>query len=80
LDVAQRQAPRMPPAPPTEPLTDRERAVLRYLPTLVSNAELAEHLHISVNTVKAHLKSLYRKLGVPSRRQAVQRARELGLL
>ena len=37
-------------------------------------------MYISVNTVKAHLKSLYRKLDVPSRREAVHRARDLGLL
>lgn len=68
------------PAPLGEPLTDRETAVLRYLPTLLTNTELAEQMYISVNTVKAHLKSLYRKLDVTSRRQAVHRARELGLL
>ncbi|MGZ4619006.1 MAG: LuxR C-terminal-related transcriptional regulator [Frankiaceae bacterium] len=67
-------------APLGEPLTDREAAVLRYLPTLLTNAELAEQMYISVNTVKAHLKSLYRKLEVPNRREAVHRARDLGLL
>lgn len=79
-DLANRQAPRARPAPLGEPLTDRETAVLRYLPTLLTNTELAEQMYISVNTVKAHLKSLYRKLDVASRRQAVHRARELGLL
>jgi LuxR family maltose regulon positive regulatory protein len=68
------------PSPLGEPLTDREAAVLRYLPTLLTNAELAGQLYISVNTVKAHLKSLYRKLDVASRREAVHRARDLGLL
>ena len=71
---------RIAPTPLGEPLTDREAAVLRYLPTLLTNAELAEQMYISVNTVKAHLKSLYRKLDVPSRREAVHRARDLGLL
>jgi LuxR family transcriptional regulator, maltose regulon positive regulatory protein len=63
-----------------EPLTDRELTVLEHLPTMLSNAEIATQMFVSVNTVKAHLKSLYRKLDVSSRRQAVQRARELQLL
>jgi LuxR family maltose regulon positive regulatory protein len=79
-DLTQLRALRLPPAPLDEPLTDRETAILRYLPTLFTNAELADQLYISVNTAKAHLKSLYRKLNVTSRRQAVLRARELGLL
>ena len=62
-----------------EPLTDRELIVLEYLPTMMTNAEIAERLFVSVNTVKAHLKSIFRKLDVSSRRQAVQRAKELGL-
>ncbi|MDM7487634.1 LuxR C-terminal-related transcriptional regulator [Rhodococcus sp. CSLK01-03] len=63
-----------------EPLTSRERAVLLLLPTMMSNAEIADELFVSVNTVKVHLKSLYRKLGAANRRKAVVRARELGLL
>jgi LuxR family maltose regulon positive regulatory protein len=63
-----------------EPLTDRELIVLRYLPTLRGNTEIGESLFVTVNTVKAHLKSVYRKLGVNSRRAAVERARELHLL
>jgi LuxR family maltose regulon positive regulatory protein len=63
-----------------EPLTDRELLVLRYLPTLRGNTEIGESLFVTVNTVKAHLKSVYRKLGVNSRRAAVERARELHLL
>jgi LuxR family maltose regulon positive regulatory protein len=62
-----------------EPLTDRELMVLQVLPSMSSNAEIAEELYVSVNTVKAHLKSLYRKLEVSSRRAAVQRARQLDL-
>ncbi|WP_454048468.1 LuxR C-terminal-related transcriptional regulator [Cellulomonas sp. Marseille-Q8402] len=74
------------PAPATEPeplpvaLTDRELTVLAALPTMASNAEIADELVVSVNTVKAHLKSLYRKLDVPTRRAAVARGRALGLL
>jgi LuxR family maltose regulon positive regulatory protein len=63
-----------------EPLTDRERVVLCYLPAMMSNAEIAGAMHVSINTVKTHLKSLYRKLGVERRRDAVQRARNLELL
>jgi LuxR family maltose regulon positive regulatory protein len=63
-----------------EPLTERERAVLGYLPTLMSNAEIAARLLMSVNTVKTHLKSVYRKLGVDRRRDAVARARQFDLL
>lgn len=63
-----------------EPLSDREQVVLRYLPTLMSNPEIAGELFVSVNTVKTHLKSIYRKLGVSHRRDAVRRARELRLI
>lgn len=63
-----------------EPLTDREVEVLQHLPTMMSNAEIAYGLHLSVNTVKTHLKSVYRKLGVDGRRDAVLRGRELELL
>jgi LuxR family transcriptional regulator, maltose regulon positive regulatory protein len=63
-----------------EPLSPRERAVLRYLPTMMSNQEIASELFVSVNTVKTHLKAIYRKLDVPDRRQAVRRARTLELL
>jgi LuxR family maltose regulon positive regulatory protein len=54
--------------------------VLRFLPTMMSHAEIAADLFVSVNTVKSHLKSIYRKLDVPDRRAAVRRARELELL
>lgn len=68
------------PEPLVEPLTQRELAMLHALPTLKSNNEIAADAYVSINTVKAHLKGLYRKLGVSSRRGAVERARELGLL
>ena len=61
-------------------LTERELAILRYLPTIMSNREIARQLYVSVNTVKTHLKQIYRKLGVASRRDAIARARELHLL
>jgi LuxR family maltose regulon positive regulatory protein len=65
---------------PVESLTEREATVLRLLPTLMSNDEIAAAMLLSVNTVKTHLKALYRKLGVERRRDAVVRARELDLL
>jgi LuxR family maltose regulon positive regulatory protein len=65
---------------PVEPLSERERAVLRLLPTILPNGEIAGELFVSVNTVKTHLRSIYRKLDVGSRRDAVVRARALRLL
>jgi len=70
-------------APPPgllEPLSERERDVLRLLPTLLPNTEVASELFVSVNTVKTHVKSIYRKLEVSSRREAVARARSLRLI
>jgi LuxR family maltose regulon positive regulatory protein len=63
-----------------EPLTERERDVLRLLAAGRSNPEIARILYVEVNTVKTHVKSLFGKLGVHSRVQAAQRAQELGLL
>jgi LuxR family maltose regulon positive regulatory protein len=63
-----------------EPLSEREQAILRYLPTMMSNQEIAGELFVSVNTVKTHLKAIYRKLDATGRREAVQRGRELGLM
>jgi LuxR family maltose regulon positive regulatory protein len=63
-----------------EPITEREAAVLRYLPTLLTMNDIARELSVSPNTVKSHLRSVYRKLGVGTRRDAVHRARKLALL
>ncbi len=71
---------RTPAGSPVETLTERETAVLQFLPTLMSNAEIADGLHLSINTVKSHLKAVYRKLGVDGRRDAVLRGRELELI
>jgi LuxR family maltose regulon positive regulatory protein len=62
------------------PLTDRELLILRYVPTMMTNTEIAAELFVSVNTVKAHLKHIYRKLDVDTRREAARRAQQLGLL
>jgi LuxR family maltose regulon positive regulatory protein len=67
------------PPPLVEPLTDREMEVLRLLTTSLSSTEMAEELFISVNTVRSHIKSIYGKLDVHSRMEAVRRAEELGL-
>jgi LuxR family transcriptional regulator, maltose regulon positive regulatory protein len=61
-------------------LTERELTVLRYLPTMLSNREIALEMFFSINTVKTHLKSIYRKLDVDRRRDAVDRARALSLI
>jgi len=69
-------------APPrlTEPLTDSEARILRYLPTHLTAQEVASELSVSVHTVTTHMRHLYAKLGVHRRRQAVEHARALGLL
>ena len=61
-------------------LTDRELEVLVELPTLRTVDEIAHSMYVSVNTVKTHLRNVYRKLGVTSRRAAVEAARMRGLL
>jgi LuxR family maltose regulon positive regulatory protein len=63
-----------------EPLSESETRVLRYLPTNLSAPEIAGELHLSVNTVKTHMRRLYAKLGIHRRAAAVDRARALGLL
>ena len=54
--------------------------MLRYLPTQPPRPEIASELFVSQNTIRAHLRNVYAKLGVHSRADAVKRARELGLL
>jgi LuxR family transcriptional regulator, maltose regulon positive regulatory protein len=62
------------------PLTERELAVLRLLPTRLSTREIGRELYVSANTVRSHVQAIYRKLGVSSRAEAVTQARQLGLL
>jgi LuxR family maltose regulon positive regulatory protein len=64
----------------TEPLSEREMQVLRLLNTSLSSTEIADELVVSVNTARSHIRSIYSKLGVHSRYQAVARARELKLI
>jgi LuxR family transcriptional regulator, maltose regulon positive regulatory protein len=61
-------------------LSERELTVLGLLPSLLSLNEIAVDLTLSVNTVKSHVRSIYMKLGVSSRRLAVLTAHEHGLL
>jgi LuxR family maltose regulon positive regulatory protein len=63
-----------------EPLSGREREVLQYAAEMLDTTEIAAVLFISVNTVKSHLKSIYRKLAVTHRGEAVRRARQLRIL
>jgi LuxR family maltose regulon positive regulatory protein len=72
--------PRAGPSPPLEPLSDSELRVLRYLPTNLSGPEIAGELHVSLNTVRTHMRHLYAKLGTHRRADTVARARVLGLL
>ena len=69
-------------APPLviEQLTEREREVLQHLSGMLSTAEIAAEMYISVNTVKTHLRSIYRKLSAAHRNEAVRRARNLELI
>ena len=63
-----------------EPLSEREREVLRHVSGMLSTAEVASQMYISVNTVKTHLRNIYRKLAATHRGEAVRRARQLGLI
>ena len=65
---------------PANPLTQREREVLRLLALGHTNAEVGSHLHISVRTVETHRANLQAKLGTTHRAQLVQAARERGLV
>jgi LuxR family maltose regulon positive regulatory protein len=69
----------VPPAGGFDELSERELAVLRLLSSRLSLREIGNELYVSLNTVKTHTRSIYAKLRVGSRQQAVIRARELGL-
>ena len=83
LDVLAGAAPRMRAAespPLQDDLSESELRVLRYLPSNLSAPEIASELYLSTSTVKTHLLHIYTKLDVHRRTEAVERARELGLL
>jgi LuxR family maltose regulon positive regulatory protein len=62
-----------------DPLSDRELTVLRYLASRLTCTEIARELYLSVNTVRSHVKAIYRKLGVNKRADAVGRGHSLGV-
>ncbi|MEJ2736372.1 MAG: LuxR C-terminal-related transcriptional regulator [Anaerolineae bacterium] len=70
----------LPAQPLVEPLSKRELEVLDLLAEGLTNAEIAQRLVVSVPTVKSHTRSIYGKVGVHSRKEAVAQARELGIL
>jgi LuxR family maltose regulon positive regulatory protein len=80
LDVVGVREARQGSEPLSEPLTDSELRVLRLLPTNLSKREIGDELYLSVHTIKTHVKHLYAKLDAHTRSEAVDRARELGLL
>ena len=63
-----------------EPLTERELEVLTKVSGMLNTAEVADEMYISVNTVKTHLRNIYRKLAAEHRNEAVRRARQLELI
>jgi LuxR family maltose regulon positive regulatory protein len=68
------------PSPPVEPLSERELEVLRLIAEGLANREIAERLYISLSTVKSHAASIYGKLDVHKRTEAVARAHMWGIL
>ena len=68
------------PQPLAEPLTDREEEVLRLLRGTLSLREIGQELFLSANTIKTHTRAIYRKLGVTTRQEAVERGRDMGIL
>lgn len=67
------------PREPGEPLTEREVAVLRLLGVKLSLREIGLELYLSANTIKSHTQAIYRKLGVSTRHDAVERGKQLGI-
>jgi len=72
--------PDMATVPAVEPLTEREREVLRHISGMLTTAEIASELYISTNTVKSHIKHICHKLAATHRGEAVRRARQLQLI
>ncbi|MGD8264599.1 MAG: LuxR C-terminal-related transcriptional regulator [Desulfobacterales bacterium] len=72
--------PSTPSQPLLEPLTNRELDVLELLEQRLQNKEIADKLFVATETVKAHLRNIYQKLSVSKRREAVEKARKIGIL
>jgi LuxR family transcriptional regulator, maltose regulon positive regulatory protein len=64
---------------PSDTLTEREVAVLHMLGGTLSLREIGRELHLSQNTIKTHTQAIYRKLGVSTRRAAVEKGRGIGV-
>jgi LuxR family maltose regulon positive regulatory protein len=64
----------------TDPLTGRELEILSYLPSRLTNVELAHQCYVSVNTIKTHMAHIFQKLGATNRNDAIGQARAIGLL
>jgi LuxR family maltose regulon positive regulatory protein len=62
-----------------EPLSERELEVLQLLRSDLSGPKIARQLIVSLNTLRSHTKSIFNKLGVNNRREAIRRAEDLGL-
>ena len=69
-----------PPAYYDHPLSARELQVVQLLARDFTNQEISDHLHLSRNTIKTHLKNIYQKLDTHNRKEAVQKAKAYGLL
>ncbi|MER5946473.1 LuxR C-terminal-related transcriptional regulator [Streptomyces sp. NPDC001904] len=80
LAAVPHEEPVRPRTPPVQPLTECQLAVLGRLQEEVSLRQIADLLYVSHNTVKSHVRAVYRKLGASSRAEAVRRGRELGLV
>ena len=78
--LAKRLASRQRPQPLAEPLTEREEEVLRLLRGTLSLREIGQELFLSANTIKTHARAIYRKLGVSTRQEAVERGHQIGIL
>jgi LuxR family maltose regulon positive regulatory protein len=63
-----------------DPLTGRELEILSYLPSRLTNIELAHQCYVSVNTIKTHMAHIFQKLGATNRNDAIAQARAIGLL
>jgi LuxR family maltose regulon positive regulatory protein len=63
-----------------DPLSTREIEVLKYMGEDLSNQEIADHIFVSINTVKTHVKNILLKLEVKNRSSAVKKARDLGII
>jgi LuxR family maltose regulon positive regulatory protein len=80
VHAGQSLKPRGESAPLVDELSAAEVRVVRYLPSNLRAPEIASELFVSTNTIRTHLRHIYAKLGAHGRAEAVDRARELGLL